>query len=336
MHAHPELPTEPDSHGVTRWDWSWEDHAGASPTAESALQVPAWLTPPAPPSDPGARLRYRRRRQVAAIVLAAAIALIVGVLSHGGGSRRVHSFSRAPRPDPAQLAAQAAAADQRAVDATLARTPFVVSGGGAAREVALTFDDGPGPYTPRLVARLSALHAPATFFAVGTMERYFAAGTLAEQRAGFAIGDHSETHPFMAQLNRRDQRQELVAQAQSLTALGVPYPRLFRPPYGSYDRLTFRELRRQHMLMVLWSADTGDFRQPGVAVIVHNALSAARPGAIILMHDGGGDRAQTIAALPAIVRGLRARGLEPVTVPRLLRDDPPPAGQQIPAGLAGG
>jgi hypothetical protein len=54
------------------------------------------------------------------------------------------------------------------------------------------------------------------------------------------------------------------------------------------------------------------------------------------MHDGGGSRAQTIAALPAIVRGLRARGLEPVTVPRLLRDDPPPAGQQIPAGLAGG
>jgi peptidoglycan/xylan/chitin deacetylase (PgdA/CDA1 family) len=321
---------------VTRWDWSWEDHSGGSPTADPGLQVPAWLTPPPPASDPGARRRFRRRRQAAAIAAMTAIALVVSVVSAGGGSRRARTFSRAPRPDAAQLAAAAAEADQRAVDATLARTPFVVSGGGAAREVALTFDDGPGPYTPRLVARLHALHAPATFFAIGSMERYFAAGTLAEQQAGYAIGDHSETHPFMARLNRRDQRRELVAQAQSLVALGVPYPRLFRPPYGSYDRLTFSELRRRRMLMVLWSTDTGDFRQPGVTAIVHNALSGARPGAIILMHDGGGARAQTIAALPAIVRGLRARGLEPVTVPRLLRDDPPPTGQQIPAALAGG
>ena len=324
-----------------RWDWSWEETAGGGNAAESGLHVPAWLTAPksVDEDDPHARAVFRRRRWTAVVAFAlmlVALVAFVSAVAAGGGRHSARALSRPPRPDPAQLAAQAAAADAAAVDSTLARTPVMVSGGGGAPEVALTFDDGPGPYTPRLVARLGALHAPATFFAVGSMERYFSAGTLAEVRAGDAIGDHSETHPFMAMLNRRDQRLQLVDQARSLVALGAPYPRLFRPPYGSYDRTTFQALRRQHMLMVLWSTDTGDFRRPGVAAIVQNALSGARPGAIILMHDGGGDRSQTIAALPAIVRGLRARGLQPVTVPRLLRDDPPPAGQQIPAGLGGG
>jgi peptidoglycan-N-acetylglucosamine deacetylase len=70
-------------------------------------------------------------------------------------------------------------------------------------------------------------------------------------------------------------------------------------------------------------------------VIVHRALAGAHPGAIILMHDAGGNRSQTIAALPAIVHGLRARGLRPVTVPRLLLDDPPPRGRPLPTNLSG-
>jgi peptidoglycan/xylan/chitin deacetylase (PgdA/CDA1 family) len=89
------------------------------------------------------------------------------------------------------------------------------------------------------------------------------------------------------------------------------------------------------MLMVLWSVDTGDFQLPGVQAIVQRALAGAHPGAIILLHDGGGNRAETIAALPAIIRGLRARGLEPVTVPRLLRDNPPAHGQPVPTSLSG-
>jgi peptidoglycan/xylan/chitin deacetylase (PgdA/CDA1 family) len=87
--------------------------------------------------------------------------------------------------------------------------------------------------------------------------------------------------------------------------------------------------------MVLWSVDTGDYRQPGVAAIVERALAGAHPGAIILMHDAGGVRTQTIAALPAIINGLRARGYRIVTVPQLLRDDPPPAGQPMPTSLSG-
>ena len=76
--------------------------------------------------------------------------------------------------------------------------------------------------------------------------------------------------------------------------------------------------------MVLWSEDTSDYALPGTAAIVQRALAGAHPGAIILMHDAGGDRSETLAALPAIVRGLRSRGLDPVT-------DPPPAARRPPA-----
>ena len=87
--------------------------------------------------------------------------------------------------------------------------------------------------------------------------------------------------------------------------------------------------------MILWSTDTSDFTRPGAEVIAKRALAGAHPGAIILMHDAGGDRSQTIAALPEIVHGLQA-GVAAVTVPRLLLDDPPPPGQRIPTSLIGG
>ncbi len=85
------------------------------------------------------------------------------------------------------------------------------------------------------------------------------------------------------------------------------------------------------MLMVLWSVDTSDYLQPGVGVIVHRALAGARPGAIILLHDAGGNRSETVAALPRIVRGLRARGYRLVTIPRLLLDNPAPHDQNVAA-----
>jgi peptidoglycan/xylan/chitin deacetylase (PgdA/CDA1 family) len=82
--------------------------------------------------------------------------------------------------------------------------------------------------------------------------------------------------------------------------------------------------------MVLWSVDSKDYERPGVQRIVDGVVAAARPGAIVLMHDGGGDRTQTIAAIPKIVRRLRAKHYRLVTVPQLLRDDPPPAGRVAP------
>jgi peptidoglycan/xylan/chitin deacetylase (PgdA/CDA1 family) len=96
-----------------------------------------------------------------------------------------------------------------------------------------------------------------------------------------------------------------------------------------------RELRAMHLLMVLWSIDAGDYLRPGAGQIVRHVLAGARPGAIVLLHDAGGDRSQTIAALPSIISKLRARGFHLVTVPQLLAEDPPAPGQPLPASLSG-
>ncbi|MGH2854704.1 MAG: polysaccharide deacetylase family protein [Solirubrobacteraceae bacterium] len=293
------------------------------------------------PWSSDARARYRRRRGGAALALVAILILAIGA-AHSRGGTRSHPVHRArPRratavpPTPAQRAARAHQAEAAAIDRVLSYTPAITEGGRRGHELALTFDDGPGPYTAQLVHVLDSLHVHATFFAIGEEERYFSAGTLAELHSGDVVGDHTETHPMMARLSAHAQHEQLFEQILRIQLLDGPTPRLFRPPYGSFDATTFKELRALHLLMVLWSEDTSDYSLPGVAAIVQRALAGAHPGAIILMHDGGGDRSETIAALPAIVRGLRRRGLEPVTVPRLLLDDPPPRGLPIPTSLAG-
>jgi peptidoglycan/xylan/chitin deacetylase (PgdA/CDA1 family) len=93
-----------------------------------------------------------------------------------------------------------------------------------------------------------------------------------------------------------------------------------------------RILRAERMLTVLWSVDTRDYTRPGVRTIVNAALTGARPGAILLMHDGGGDRSQTAAAVARIVHRLRQRGYHLVTVPELVRTDPPKSSPPSPAG----
>jgi peptidoglycan/xylan/chitin deacetylase (PgdA/CDA1 family) len=307
-----------------RWSWDFEDER--RPLGKDAARRAA-----------GVRRRRRALALASAIVvLALAVALTAG---HGGHSHapaggligthvRVPSTSvHAPdTPEDDQNAA---------VSSVLAYTPFVKEGADRGRDIALTFDDGPGPYTPGVLSVLERLHVHATFFVIGKMLRYFSASTVREIRDGDVIGDHTETHPEMALLSAHDQYEELFEQIARIELLGGPRPVLFRPPYGSFNATTMRELHRLHLLMTLWSVDTGDYLQPGVAVIVQRVLAGAHPGAIILMHDAGGTRTQTIEALPIVIEDLRTRGFHLVTVPQLLKDDPPPPGQPLPPNLSG-
>jgi peptidoglycan/xylan/chitin deacetylase (PgdA/CDA1 family) len=283
---------------------------------------------------------YRRRRVVAATVALALVALLIAALSSHGGSAHTTAPAAARakaaiKRTPVEAQALTAAAEEKAIDRVLSYTPAIRAGGAKGNEVALTFDDGPGPYTQRLVTELNRLDVHATFFAIGNEERYFSSGTQLELRSGDVVGNHTESHPMMATLSSHDQYEQLFEQIARIELLDGPRPRLFRPPYGSFDATTFKLLHKLRLLMVLWSTDTEDYRLPGVAAIVQNALAGAHPGAIVLMHDGGGDRSETIAALPAIVSGLRDKGLHPVTIPRLMLDDPPPPGQPLPSSLAG-
>ena len=229
-----------------------------------------------------------------------------------------------PPPPLSVREARLARREHQAINRILRYTSQVSSGGPAGREVALTFDDGPSPYTGPMIAILRHLHVPATFFQTGTSIASFPGLARQELELGLSIGDHTETHPFLAALSSAAQRSEIIVDAHRIHAYGAPYPRLFRPPYESFDPATIGLVRAAHMLMVLWSVDTRDYSRPGVAAIVDTAVSGARPGAIILMHDGGGPRDQTVAALPRVVALLRRRHYRLVTVGRLMLDAPPP------------
>ena len=318
---------------MTRWNWTWEDHEHA-PAADDGDALPH------PPEWISAGARSVRGPRAAQFTLIAFLALLL-YLAFGGSSHHARTNAAvavpAARPlrTPAAAAADLQARENRAIDGVLARMPAVTEGGNTGREVALTFDDGPGPYSLQLVRTLHHLGLPATFFVIGEMERWFSPATRAQLRDGDVIGDHTQTHPFLASLSPADQRLQLLDQTAEIGQEGAPFPRLFRPPYGSFNTETLHELRRLHMLMVLWSTDTSDFQLPGVRAIVRRALAGAHPGAIILLHDAGGNRSETIAALPAIARGLRRRGLTAVTVPRLLLDDPPATAPSLSGRLAG-
>jgi peptidoglycan/xylan/chitin deacetylase (PgdA/CDA1 family) len=277
----------------------------------------------------------------AAVTVLVVVIWIVSLTDSGGSRRPPAAGTPAGGPTGATgrvgVAGSEEAREAQAIETALGYTAYVTSGSEARREIALTFDDGPGPYTQRIVGILEKHRVPATFFVVGRMVKYFNDALKSEIAGGFVIGDHTEDHEEMAVLSRADQTAQLVDQAHDVEQYGAPFPDLFRPPYGSFDDTTLSITRRLGMLTILWTVDTNDFAQPGVKKIVSNALSGARPGAIILMHDAGGTRTQTIAALPTIIKALRRRGYLLVTVPRLLLDDPPLVSEQTPPkGLSGG
>ena len=208
-------------------------------------------------------------------------------------------------------------------------SPYVVRrGGDRAGMVALTFDDGPdATWTPRILDILEAKHAPATFFVIGE-NAISQPGLLNRIVAdGSELGNHSYTHPNLAQVSPRGTQLELNATQRLIEAYTRHSTRLFRAPYfGDAEPTTSEELRpalaaqQAGYLNVGLHVDPDDWKRPGVAAIVQKALAAGDSSdpqhstRIILLHDGGGDRAETVAALPAIIDGLRAKGLKLVTI----------------------
>lgn len=233
------------------------------------------------------------------------------------------------------LTAAEQAAESTAIDRTLSYTPLVQTAGAQHREIALTFDDGPGPFTPQVLSVLERTSTPATFFEVGSLLRYFHDSTSRILADGYPIGDHTQAHAPMSHLSAADQQSQILQQTSQVGQFGAAFPRMFRPPYGLFNSTTESLLHKYRMLMVLWTIDTSDYRQPGVDAIVQSVLSGAKPGAIVLMHDAGGIRSETIAALPLVINGLRQRGYKLVTVPRLLLDNPAPADQGTVSGGGG-
>lgn len=189
------------------------------------------------------------------------------------------------------------------------------------KAIALTFDDGPNEsYTPQILELLKKYGVRSTFFTVGT--RVQKNPKLAQQMVQHhhELANHTLTHPDMRRLSKQRIKKELeTAQSIIQTTTGVA-PTLFRPPGGSYSEKIVGTAKDMGYLVVMWSwhQDTKDWTNPGVQKIVNKVLTNVRNGDIILFHDHGGDRQQTVDALKLILPELKKRGFEMVTVSELI------------------
>ena len=214
---------------------------------------------------------------------------------------------------------RAAVAACAAAEGELARSgQWLVRGSGTRPEVALTFDDGPHPvFTPLVLDILARYRIRATFFCVGLCAIAYPELVARIATEGHAIGNHTWSHPYLPDLTRDEVVRQVDATGQVLGAVAGTAPVMMRPPYGSRTPAVLRWLADRDLTMVLFDVDAQDWTTPGTDAIVAAVTSAAAPGSIVLMHDAGGDRTQTVAALPRIVEALLGRGLRFVTVDRI-------------------
>jgi cellulose synthase/poly-beta-1,6-N-acetylglucosamine synthase-like glycosyltransferase/peptidoglycan/xylan/chitin deacetylase (PgdA/CDA1 family)/spore germination protein YaaH len=195
--------------------------------------------------------------------------------------------------------------------------------------VALTFDDGPdGRWTPKILDILKAKHAPATFFVIGKNMQRFPDLVAREVREGHDVGGHSWTHPNIAEIPAAQTTVELTATQRLFETITGRSTRLFRPPYfGDAEPSTPREVapllqaQAQGYLSVGLRIDPDDWKKPEPQHIIDTTLSrlqdTVRPGQVVLLHDSGGDRSRTVAALPVLIDAIRAHGYRLVTVGEL-------------------
>ena len=206
--------------------------------------------------------------------------------------------------------------------------PPVPSGG---KTVALTFDDGPGPSTPAILAILEEYGVRATFFNVGLQELAWPANLQAEARAGFLVGNHTFNHPNMTKLSRKTQATELDRVINRQEILTGTAPCVFRPPFGDYDATTLHLVQERHMSVWMWSVDTEDWEAEGSASAywVDRIVSLAESEGgvlqhpVVLFHNGEIPMPATVAALPVIIQYFKNHGY---TFVDLLGDSGPPAG----------
>jgi len=173
--------------------------------------------------------------------------------------------------------------------------------------VYLTFDDGPSPYTPQILAILRATGSTATFFQLGVNRPGHDATIAAIKAQGSKIANHTYNHPNLTLQSDAEVQRQLR---------GGPKAKCFRPPYGATDARIHQAVNKAGMREVLWTVDTLDWQKPGVKAIQRVGKSRhVKNHGIILMHDGGGTREQTVAALPKLIKELQARGFKAQALP---------------------
>ncbi|MEH1835058.1 MAG: polysaccharide deacetylase family protein [Nostoc sp.] len=186
--------------------------------------------------------------------------------------------------------------------------------------IALTFDDGPGPKnTAQILEILKTNHIKATFFMIGQMVKYFPQVAKQVAADGHVIGNHTWHHWYF-QMDGATAASEIDRTADIIYKTTGEKTTLFRPPGGFLNNGLAEYAKNQKYAVMMWSEESGDAerRSPQVPMQVENVLKYVKPGAIVLMHDGGGNRSKSVKALPKIIAGLKAQGYRFVTIPQLL------------------
>lgn len=185
--------------------------------------------------------------------------------------------------------------------------------------IAFTFDDGPHPtYTTQILDLLAQYNAKATFFVIGESAEKLPELILRIGQEGHEIANHTYTHPY--KITPEKLEEELKKTNEIIHDITGTYPLYYRPVGGTYnDRIINTAVENGYrVVMWSWHQDTEDWKSPGVEKIVSKVLSGAKPGDIVLFHDAGGDRSQTVKALKKILPELEKQGYEFVTVSELL------------------
>ena len=181
--------------------------------------------------------------------------------------------------------------------------------------IALTFDDGPGPYTAQLLDILDQHGAKATFFLIGSKVSAQADVLRRMHARGHQLGNHSWSHPELPKLpvgqiaGEIDRTNDAIKQATGVT------PTVMRPPYGAVNSAVLEQLRLRGMSSILWSVDTRDWADRNSEIVCSRAVAGAHPGAIILMHD---IHQTSVEAVPCILSALKQQGYSFVTVQTIL------------------
>lgn len=271
--------------------------------------------------EPGPGVRHRRGLRPKWLLIVAVFGMFVSVLVTNG---LISS----------QIGVDAAGA---ALDGPDADVPAVLSNGGPVidltngrqdslamppKTVALTFDDGPDPtWTPQVLAVLTRYHVPGTFFMVGSRVAHYPQLARDVLASGSEIGLHTFTHPELREVSTTRVDQEFTATQLALAGATGQLSYLIRPPYSSEpDALddayyqVIKRLGQEGYVTALVDTDSNDWQRPGVDAIVNAVLPVAKTGGVVLLHDAGGDRSQTVAALDRLIPQLQAQGVRFTTV----------------------
>lgn len=262
---------------------------------------------------------YSQHKKVVLGRLAAALVIVVAITAVSlmmPGRAAHHGFSNAV-PQSAQAGTQEKSAIEIEFKRAHAVQPLTYKKG--KKYVALTFDDGPSRYTKRVLHILHENNVRATFFVVGSQVKGGKDTLKLSKKLGNQVASHTYRHRYFPNKSTSVLKKDVRKTRAVIKKYVGTRTRYVRLPYGATNKRMNKALKKMHIRKIFWTHDTRDWSRPGPKKILNRATKNVKNGSIILMHDGGGSREQTLKALPKIIKRLKRQGYVLCTVDDLYR-----------------